>query len=106
MIQCAPALRDTQLCEGQSGGVASWIDKTTPGWVVLQSGKRKCVCTELDEEVEEATNVERNVRDEFAVLPIGLHCDSHVHCVCYPSCASHFFFFHAFPDPMLMHSAD
>ena len=64
----------------------------------MKERKGKGYCTELDEEVEEATNVEGNVRDEFAVLPISLHRYSHVHRVRYPSCASHhFFFFFLFP---------
>ena len=87
----------------KNGDVVSWKDETTRDGSFCRE-KRRSVCTELDKEVEEAMNVERNVRDEFAVLPIGLHRDSHVHCVCYPSRASHVFF-HAFPDPMLMHSA-
>ncbi|RZS23072.1 hypothetical protein BHM03_00055929 [Ensete ventricosum] len=40
--------------------------------------------TELEEEVEEVADVEGDVGDELAVLPVGLDGDSHVHRVRYP----------------------
>ena len=55
---------------------------------VAQWGKESG--TELDKEIEEAANIERNVRDEFTVFPISLHGYTNVHCVCYPSCSCHF----------------
>lgn len=40
--------------------------------------------TESEEEVEEATDVEGDVGDELAVLPVRLHRDPHVHRVPHP----------------------
>lgn len=45
--------------------------------------------TELDEEFEEATDIEGNVRDKFAVLPISLHSNSHIHRVGDPTRSGH-----------------
>jgi hypothetical protein len=47
--------------------------------------------TELDKEIEEAANIEGNVRDELSVLPIRLHRYPDVHCVCDPSRPCHSF---------------
>lgn len=47
--------------------------------------------TELDKEIEEAANIEGNVRDELAVLPIRLHRYPDVYCVCDPSRPCHSF---------------
>lgn len=49
----------------------------------------QCLHTELDEEFEEATDIEGNVRDEFPVLPICLHCNSHIHRVGDPTRSRH-----------------
>lgn len=50
---------------------------------------RKMGITELDKEIEEAANVERNVGDELAVFPISLDGDSDIHGVGDASCSSH-----------------
>ena len=46
-----------------------------------RSKEKSKIRTELEKEIEEATNVEGNVGDELAVLPISLHCDPYVHSV-------------------------
>ena len=41
----------------------------------------KKVLTEVNKKLEEATDIEGDVRNEFPVLPVRLHGDPHVHCV-------------------------
>jgi len=45
--------------------------------------------TESEEEVEEALDVEGDVGDELAVLPVRLHRDAHVDRVPHPAAATH-----------------
>lgn len=45
--------------------------------------------TESEEEVEEASDVEGDVGDELAVLPVRLHRDAHVDRVPHPAAATH-----------------
>lgn len=58
---------------------------------VLLKKERKGIelVTKLDKEIEEASNIEGNVRDELSVLPICLHRYPDVHRVYDPSCPGH-----------------
>jgi hypothetical protein len=47
--------------------------------------------TKLDKEIEEATNIEGNVRDELSVLQIRLHFYPDIRYVCEPSKPCHSF---------------
>lgn len=46
-----------------------------------KSKEKSKIRTELEKEIEEATNIEGNVGDELTVLPISLHCNPYVHSV-------------------------